>query len=118
MDVDEYLDAAPEPQQTTLRALRETLREILPDADEGLSYGVPAFLVEGTAVAGYAWAKAHCSYFPHSGRILPAMADQLEDHDWSKGTLRFAVDEPPSHDLLADLVTRRIALLHVPPPTQ
>jgi uncharacterized protein YdhG (YjbR/CyaY superfamily) len=62
--VEEYLGAAPEPQRTTLLALRATLRELLPDADETLSYGMPAFLVGGKPVAGYAWAKHHCSYYP------------------------------------------------------
>ncbi len=114
MGVDEYLEAAPEPQQSTLREVRAMLRALLPGAVEGLSYGVPAFLVDGRPVAGYAWAKRHCSYFPHSGSILPGMADLLDGFDWGRGTLRFPVDEPPPRDLVADLVERRLAQVQGP----
>ena len=88
-DVDRYLDGLAEPQATTLRQLRETLRATLPDADEGLSYGVPAFLVDGTPVAGYAGFKAHCGYYPHSDSVLAGAADLLDAYEWSRGTLRF-----------------------------
>lgn len=112
MTVDEYLDSAPEPQQTTLRSVREMLSRILPDGEEGISYGVPAIRIGGTAVAGYAHARKHCSYFPHSGSVLdqvdPAL---LEGYDWAKGTLRFPVDQPPSEALLAELVKLRVAML-------
>lgn len=108
MTVDEYLAIAPEPQRSTLRALREVLRRILPDAEEVISYGVPAFAVNGKAVAGYAYAKRHCSYFPHSGSVLEELGEQLTGHDWSKGTLRFPVDEPLPEPLVRRLVEVRM----------
>jgi len=112
MTVDEYLGTAPEPQGTTLRALRATLRSILPDATEGMAYGVPAFTVDGKAVAGYAHAKRHCSYFPHSGDVIHRVEpDLLGDLDWSKGTLRFPVDAPPDEVLVRRLVELRLVEL-------
>jgi uncharacterized protein YdhG (YjbR/CyaY superfamily) len=109
--VDAYLDAAPEPQRSTLRALRATLRALLPEAEEALSYGVPAFVVDGRPVAGYAHARRHCSYFPHSGRVLAAVEPELlEGYDWSKGTLRFPVDRPLEPALVQRLVELRLAL--------
>ena len=104
MDVDEYLAGAPEPQRSTLEALRRTLRELLPDASEAMSYSVPAFVVDGKPVAGYAWAKRHCSYFPHSGAVLVELSGLLEGYDWSKGTLRFPVDAPLPRKLVARLI--------------
>jgi uncharacterized protein YdhG (YjbR/CyaY superfamily) len=109
--VEEYLGAAPEPQRTTLLALRATLRELLPDADEALSYGMPAFVVGGKPVAGYAWAKRHCSYYPHSGAVLSELADELEGYDRSKGTLRFKIDQPLPRRLIVRLVEVRLAHL-------
>lgn len=111
MTVDEYLNAAPEPQRTTLTELRATLRAILPGASEALSYGMPVFTVEGKAVAGYGSFKEHCSYFPHSGSVLPQVADELTAFDWSKGTLRFPVDVPLPGSLVRTLVRIRLEQL-------
>lgn len=111
MTVDEYLERAPEPQRSTLRQIRETLRAILPDATETLSYGVPALKVGGKAVAGYAYFKGHCSYFPHSGTVLPGFANELENYEWSKGTLKFPVDTPLPESLVRRLVAARLAEL-------
>lgn len=106
--VDEYLAGLPEPQRSTLEKLRAMLQELLPGADEGLSYGVPAVKVNGKPVAGYAAFKNHCSYFPHSGSILQEIADELSSYDWSKGTLKFPTDEPPPGDLVRLLVELRL----------
>lgn len=112
MTVDEYLAAGPEPQKTTLSALRAMLAAILPNAEEDISYGVPAFKVDGNAVAGYAYARGHCSYFPHSGSVIDSVEPELlEGYDRSKGTLRFPVDQPPDEALVRRLVELRLAML-------
>lgn len=111
MTVDEYLERAPEPHRSTLSELRQTLRGLLPDAEETISYGMPAFKVEGKAVAGYAYFKNHCSYFPHSGSVLSGFAYELEQFEWSKGTLKFPVDQPLSEALVARLVEARLSEL-------
>lgn len=108
MTVDEYLAAAPEPQRSTLLVLRSTLRDLLPDATEAMSYGMPSFVVGGKAVAGYAWSKAHCSYYPHSGSVLAELADLLDGYAWSKGTLRFPIDDPLPAELVARLVEAKL----------
>jgi uncharacterized protein YdhG (YjbR/CyaY superfamily) len=110
MTVDDYLERAPEPQRSTLVALRATLRQILPHATEGISYGVPAFFVDGTPVAGYAYAKNHCSYYPHSGSVLEAMAAELTGYQWSKGALRFPKDQQLPAPLVNRLVQARLSL--------
>jgi uncharacterized protein YdhG (YjbR/CyaY superfamily) len=111
MTVDEYLQAAPEPQRDTLEKVRTRLRNLLPEAEETISYGVPAFKVGGKAVAGFAYFTGHCSHFPHSEETLTTLADQLAGYRWSKGTLRFPVDEPLPEDLLRRLVDTRLAEL-------
>lgn len=108
MNVDKYLQEAPEPQRSTLHQVRDSLRSILPDATETISYGVPTFKVGDKAVAGYAYFKAHCSYFPHSGAVLPGVADELDGYEWSQGALRFPVDKPLSAPLLEKLVAARL----------
>lgn len=108
-DVDRFLADVDEPQRSTLQTVRERLLEYLPHAQECIYYAVPALKVEGKAVAGYAPAKAHCSYFPMSGSVLPAISDRIDGYDWSRGTLRFGIDEPLPPDLIGLLVRTRLA---------
>jgi uncharacterized protein YdhG (YjbR/CyaY superfamily) len=103
-DVDEFLARVAQPQRSTLQTVRECLRAVLPQAEEGIYYAVPAFKVDGVGVAGFAAAKRHCSYYPMSGTVLPRLADRLGGYDWSKGTLRFKIDEPLSEELITALV--------------
>lgn len=111
MTIDEYLEGAPDPQKDTLTELRATLRKILPEAEETISYNMPAFKVKGKAVAGFAYFKEHCSFFPHSGTVLPELADDLEGYEWTKGTLKFAVDQPLPEDLVRRVVEVRMEQL-------
>lgn len=113
MTVDEYLAQRPEPQQSTLKELRSTLRDILPDAEETISYDMPAFKIGGKAIAGFGGFKDHCSYFPHSGSVLPTMVDDLDGYEWTKGTLKFAVDQPLPEQLVRLLVSRRMEQLGI-----
>ncbi len=106
--VDKYLEGAPEPHRTSLMDLRKTLRELLPDATETISYGMPAFKVGKQAVAGYAYYKSHCSYFPHSSGVLARLENEIEGYEWSKGTLKFPPDQPPPKELVARLVAVRL----------
>jgi len=113
MTVDEYLDSAPEPHRSTLTELRAQLKRMLPNAEEALSYGVPAFKVAGKPVAGYAFFKNHCSYFPHSGSVLEGLSAALDGYQWSKGTLKFPIDDPLPESLVGRLVAARLATMDV-----
>ncbi|MEZ5184539.1 MAG: DUF1801 domain-containing protein [Candidatus Nanopelagicales bacterium] len=108
-EVHEYIQRLQEPQRTTLETVRSRLRSVLPDAQEAIYYGVPAFKIGGVGVAGYAPARRHCSYFPMSGSVLPALGEALSGYQWSKGTLRFPVDEPLPEELIVALVQARLA---------
>jgi uncharacterized protein YdhG (YjbR/CyaY superfamily) len=72
-DVDEYLRSIEEPKRSTLEALRRTILEIIPEAEQVISYKVPAFRVDGRIVAGFAAFKDHLSYLPFSGVVLPEL---------------------------------------------
>lgn len=90
---------------------RRDLREILPDATEEMSYGIPAFALAGKKIAGFGYYKNHCSYFPHSGSVLPQLAAELEGYRWTKGTLQFPIDQSLPKPLLALLVDERCGQL-------
>lgn len=110
-EVDDFLAAVPEPQRSTLQELRAMLKKILPDGEEKVHYGVPAIQLNGKSIAGYASAKKHCSYFPHSGALLEPMADQLTKYEFSKGTLHFPVDKCLPITLVRKLVKARLQQL-------
>ncbi|MEA2668444.1 MAG: hypothetical protein QOJ33_1378, partial [Chloroflexota bacterium] len=66
-EVDEFLANLDEPKRTTLQELRHTIQSIVPEAEEGISYGTPAYRLRGKVIAGFAAFKNHLSYLPHSG---------------------------------------------------
>ncbi len=110
-EIDRYLATLDQPKRRTLEALRSSILECVPDAEQCISYGMPAFKVEGKTVAGFAAFKNHLSYLPHSGSVLPALADDLAGYEMTKGSLHFAIDEPLPGRLVNKLVTTRLRQL-------
>jgi uncharacterized protein YdhG (YjbR/CyaY superfamily) len=105
-EIDQYLDALEEPKRSTLALLRQRILDVIPDAEQGISYGVPAFRVGGKTIAGFAAFKNHLSYLPHSGSVFPELKDQLKGYSTSSGALRFDI----GHALPAPLVEKLIAV--------
>jgi uncharacterized protein YdhG (YjbR/CyaY superfamily) len=109
-EIDDYLADLEEPKRSTLQHLRQTIHEVVPEAEEGISYKVPAFRLDGTVIAGFAAFKNHLSYLPHSGSVLPALEDQVADYRTSKGALQFPIDSPLPRALVEELIRVRISL--------
>ena len=110
-EIDTYVAALDEPKRSTLEALRRTILDVIPDAEQGISYGTPAFKVQGKAVAGFAAFKGHLSYLPHSGSVLAALRDEVDGYETSKGSLKFAIDQPLPNALVEKLIRARMAEL-------
>ena len=108
-DVDEYLRGLDEPKRRTLQALRSTIFEIVPEAEQVISYGMPAFRVNGKTVAGFAAFKAHLSYLPFSGSVLSQLTEELQGYTMTKSALHFAVDESLPKALVEKLIAVRLA---------
>jgi uncharacterized protein YdhG (YjbR/CyaY superfamily) len=108
-EVDEYLRALEEPKRSTLEALRRTILEIVPEAEEVISYRVPAFRVGGQVIGGFAAFKNHLSYLPFSGSVLGQLADELDGYAMTKSSLHFRVDQDLPKPLVEKLVTARLA---------
>jgi len=106
-DVDAYLAALDEPKRGTLERLRNTILEIVPEAEQCISYGMPAFKLEGKTVAGFGAFKNHLSYLPHSGSVLPELSEDLDQYSTSKGALRFPIDRPLPKALVMKLIVVR-----------
>jgi uncharacterized protein YdhG (YjbR/CyaY superfamily) len=107
-EVDRYLAELDEPKRSTLEALRTSVLEVVPEAEQGISYGMPAFKVGGKTVAGFAAFKNHLSYLPHSGSVLSSLGDEVAAYETSKGALWFPVDKPLPKRLVKKLLAARM----------
>lgn len=107
-EVDAYLAKIPEPGRSTLRAVRESILEVIPDAEQVISYGFPGFKLDGKVICGIDAFKNHCSYFPHSSLVIPQLSKELESYETSAGTLRFPIDKPLPKTLIRKLIKVRM----------
>ncbi len=107
-DVDEYLSDVPDESRAALEKLRKTIRSAAPQAEEGISYGVPTFKHLGGLV-GFGAAKTHCGFYVMSPAVMEAHKDELGAYDTSKGSIRFPFNKPLPAALVRKLVKARIA---------
>jgi uncharacterized protein YdhG (YjbR/CyaY superfamily) len=107
--IDGYLRALEESQRSTLQTLRRTILEIVPDAEEVISYGLPAFRVRGQTIAGFAAFKQRLSHLPFSGSVLGRLAGELDGYEMTKSSLHFPVDSPLPKALVEKLIRTRLA---------
>jgi uncharacterized protein YdhG (YjbR/CyaY superfamily) len=110
-DVDAYFTSLPADKVVALQKLRTAIRAAAPGAEEGFSYGLPAFRLNGRPLVCYRAATSHCSFFPMSPAVIEAHADALKGYDISKGTIRFLPEKPLPVALVRKLVRARLAEL-------
>jgi uncharacterized protein YdhG (YjbR/CyaY superfamily) len=108
-EIDQYLGTLDEPKRATLAQLRNTIVAIVPDAEQCISYGMPAFKLGGKTVAGFAAFKSHLSYLPHSGSVIEQLAKETEGYTKTKGSLHFPIDQPLPKKLVKQLLDARMA---------
>src|SRR5204863_7229899 len=107
--IDEYLTKVKPDQRATLEKLRRTILATAPEAEECISYGIPAFRLNGRSLVFFgAWAN-HCSFYPGSSTMLKNFRDDLKGFQISKGTIRFSPDNPLPLALVKKLVRARIS---------
>ena len=110
--IDAYLAELKDPAaKKTLGALRMQLRKLLPGAVETISYRMPTFKVDGNAVAGFAFFKTHCGYYPFSGGVVPTLKAELDGYATSKSGVTCPPDKPLPLKLVKLLVQARLAEL-------
>ena len=97
-----------EPKRATLEKLRQTIRDILPKAEEVISYGMPGFRLDGKVIAGFAAFKNHLAYLPHSGSVLGELQDELAGYESTQGSLHFPIDKPLPKTLVRKLIAAKL----------
>ena len=105
---DEYLASLSADKRAALESLRKTIRAAAPDAEECISYQLPAFRL-GKLLVAYGASASHCAFYPMSAATIMAFKNELESYDISKGTIRFQPEKPLPAALVKKLVRARIA---------
>jgi uncharacterized protein YdhG (YjbR/CyaY superfamily) len=100
--IDEYIATFPKDVQVILEELRQTIREAAPEAEEVISYQMPAFKLNGMLV-WFAAFKNHIGFFPKASTIK-AFREELSEYELSKGTVRFPLNKPIPFALVKKMV--------------
>lgn len=106
---DEYLAAVSKDKRAALEKLRKAIRAAAPDAEEGISYGLAAFRLDGKPLVAIGATANHCAFYLMSNSTVIAHRDELKGYDTSTGTIRFPVDRPLPTALVRKLVKARMA---------
>jgi uncharacterized protein YdhG (YjbR/CyaY superfamily) len=92
--VSEYITSKPQALRSILKQVRSTIRKAVPAAEEGISYQIPVYKLNGVPVLYFAGWKEHFSLYPASDALVAAFKKELDGYEISKGTIRFPLSEP------------------------
>jgi uncharacterized protein YdhG (YjbR/CyaY superfamily) len=106
--VEDYFGGLDAPSRATFEHIRNLVTEMVPEVDEGTSYGMAALKYKHKPLLGFLAAKQHLSIFPFSPQVVDAVRDRLSAFQLSKGTIRFTVDMPLPDDVVRDIVRYRM----------
>jgi uncharacterized protein YdhG (YjbR/CyaY superfamily) len=109
--IDEYLEGQAAENRAALQRVRRAVQAAAPRAEECISYGMPAFRLNGKLIAGFRAAAGHCSFHPMSGATVAKLGADLVGYDTSAGTIRFPARAGLPVPLIRKLVKTRIAEL-------
>jgi uncharacterized protein YdhG (YjbR/CyaY superfamily) len=107
--IDEYLAGLSPEDRAALQKVRRAVHAAAPGAEECISYGMPAFRLNGKLIAGFKAAATHCSFHPMSGDTVAALEADLAGYETSRGTVRFSPRAGLPDTLVRKLVRTRIA---------
>jgi uncharacterized protein YdhG (YjbR/CyaY superfamily) len=107
--IDDYLNGLPGDRRAALEDLRAKILAVVPEAQECISYQMPAFRLNGVVVAGFRSTAKGCSYYPFSGSTLKSLAREVSRYDQTKSSLHFSSDKPLPVALVRKLIKVRIA---------
>lgn len=105
--VEEYLSLFPETQRNVLEKIQKAIRQAAPKAEEIISYGMPAYKLNGVLVY-FGGFKNHCSFFPAGNSAIKKFSNELKAYKTSKGTIQFPMSEPVPVSLIKKIVKERV----------
>ena len=106
--IDDYLETIEPEKRTKLQRIRVLAKEIVPSAEETISYNMPTLTYEGKPFLGFGARANHIGIYPYSGQVLSQLGDELRGYAASKGALRIPLDRPITKRLLKLIITCRL----------
>jgi uncharacterized protein YdhG (YjbR/CyaY superfamily) len=106
--VNKYISNLPVEQQIALERVRQIIKNTVPEAQEYLSYKMPAYHFHGM-IGGFAAFKNHCSFFPWDSKTIDVFKDELTGFKTSAGTIQFTPEKPLSEELLQKILRYRVS---------
>ena len=107
--VDEYIDAQPEEFRQKLQQVRTAIARAVPEAREGIGYGMPGYKLNGKPLLYFAGFKQHYSLFAASGSFFASLKEELKGYEQRKGTVHFPLNEPVPVKLIGRIAKIRAA---------
>jgi uncharacterized protein YdhG (YjbR/CyaY superfamily) len=108
--VEEYIATKPEDVQPILQRVRSAIHSALPDAEEVISYQIPAYKMDGHVFLFFAGWNRHYSLYPADERLVEAFKDELAPYEVNdKGTIRFPLSQPVPVKLIGRIAKFRAA---------
>ena len=105
--IDAYIAAFPPEVQAILEQIWETIRAVVPDAQETISYGIPTFTLHGRYLVYFAGYKKHISLYPAPMGVTE-FQEAVSVYGAGKGTMKFPLDQPIPFDLIRKIVRFRV----------
>lgn len=106
LTVDDYISAQPKPVQEILNELRSFIKELLPNAEEKISYGMPTYKMKKNLVHFAAY-EHHIGFYPTPSGIASFQA-KLARFKQGKGSVQFPIDQPMPYPLIKEIVEFRL----------
>lgn len=106
--VDDYIESQPDDVQIALKRVRSAIQKAAPDAEETISYNMPAYRLHGSQVLFFAGWQQHYSLYPASERVVAALKDGLAPYEIRKGTVRFPLSRPVPVKLIEQIARLRV----------
>ena len=105
--IDHYIAGYPKVVQKLLQQVRETIKKVVPDAEEAISYGIPTFKLNGNLVH-FGGFKQHIGFYPGAGGIK-AFEKELSAYKGAKGSVQFPIDQPMPLEIITAITKFRVA---------
>ncbi len=107
--IDDYIKKFDPNKRKELERIRKIAKEVVPDAQDSISYGMPTLKYKGTSFLGFNIHAHHIGIYPYGGEEIEKLQDKLREYKYSTGAIQVPFDKPIPENLLKEIITLRIA---------